>query len=327
MHIISSFDEKTFSVQSFDKDGHEVVLANGISSFVQQKETNRLRLDILKLLCQVTCKYHSVRKMVSIKPSNKSSSKAQDRQHNCPCHSCTQNDNGHNNDADFDDNDSQPSLITTSSESSYSDDSDSTFQIALDDDEIDDSDKMYSNLSPNDAHSVANKQLHSNNYSDGGDVTESDDESSIEEMHSDFRNDFYNNVTNPALSSDEFDSDNLICPGDVVEYRMVNDTDNVMRGSIETIVENEGITYAVVQNGQILQPKNHSVRKIKMYCSATQTLIPNPISEWFRLDKCVLQVGSVHNLDEDCISDGDEDSPDKKVLQLQTLLKMYNWQK
>ena len=74
--------------------------------------------------------------MASIKPTNTSSCRAQDTQRNRSCHFCTQNDNGPNEDTDFDDGDSQPSLITTLSESSYSDDSDSTFQIALDDDEI-----------------------------------------------------------------------------------------------------------------------------------------------------------------------------------------------
>ena len=64
-----------------------------------------------------------------------------------------------------------------------------------------------------------------------------------------------------------------------------------------------------------------------MYCSATQTLIPNPLSEWFRLDKCVLQVGSVHNLDESYVSDNDEDSPDKEVLHPQNPRQRYNRQK
>ena len=39
---------------------------------LNEKETNRLRLDILKLLCHVTCKYHSVRKTATVQEKTSS---------------------------------------------------------------------------------------------------------------------------------------------------------------------------------------------------------------------------------------------------------------
>ena len=52
----------TFNATSLQKDGHENILS-GISQFnVSDKEINRFRLDFLKLVCEVTCKFNTVKK-------------------------------------------------------------------------------------------------------------------------------------------------------------------------------------------------------------------------------------------------------------------------
>ena len=46
----------------------------------------------------------------------------------------------------------------------------------------------------------------------------------------------------------------------------------------------------------MLRPKTHSVRKVKFYNGCNQELIPNPLAEWHRLDKCILQLVITVNL-------------------------------
>ena len=56
----------TLNDTSLGKDGHENTLS-GISPFnVSNKEINRFRLDILKLVCEVTCKFNTVKKVESL---------------------------------------------------------------------------------------------------------------------------------------------------------------------------------------------------------------------------------------------------------------------
>ena len=50
----------------------------------------------------------------------------------------------------------------------------------------------------------------------------------------------------------------------------------------------------------------------------------NALSELSSLDKYLLKDCSVHNLDEDYISNSDEENSDKEVLCPQTALQMYN---
>ena len=55
----------TLNGTSLWKDGHENILS-GISPFnVSNKEINRFRLDLLKLVCEVTCKFHTMKKVAS----------------------------------------------------------------------------------------------------------------------------------------------------------------------------------------------------------------------------------------------------------------------
>ena len=112
---------------------------------------------------------------------------------------------------------------------------------------------------------------------------------------------------------DESDVDNLICPGDVVEYRDIKAKDLPKRNPILTIVDSEDTTYIRLRNGTTLYPKQHAVRKIKMFCGATENLIPNPLAQWTNLDKCILQSGSLASAEEeaDGYSDDEHDTEEQ----------------
>jgi hypothetical protein len=81
---------------------------------------------------------------------------------------------------------------------------------------------------------------------------------------------------------------------------MVEFHDNIVnsaikRDSIVTIENSKICTYIVLKSGDILHPTKHAIRKVKVYCSATQTHIPNPLGQWFRVDKCLMQNGSLNS--------------------------------
>ena len=84
---------------------------------------------------------------------------------------------------------------------------------------------------------------------------------------------------------DDDDTDNLVCPGDVLEYCTIDGDQTARRSPVDTIIESGTDTYVVLKDGVMLQPKRNSVRKVKFYNACNQELISNPIAEWHRLDK------------------------------------------
>ena len=60
-----------------------------------------------------------------------------------------------------------------------------------------------------------------------------------------------------------------------------------------TINEIDNATQIILKGGDVLKPKTHSVRKIKMYCDMSRKLIPNPLAQWRDLAECHLQAGSL----------------------------------
>ena len=87
--------------------------------------------------------------------------------------------------------------------------------------------------------------------------------------------------------------DNLVCPGDVIEYKTQHAGSHVQRSSVVTIQSSKETSSVVLKNGAILHSKNHMVRKVKFYCTRTGTNIPNPFAEWYHLHNCILQVGTL----------------------------------
>ena len=91
---------------------------------------------------------------------------------------------------------------------------------------------------------------------------------------------------------------NLICPGDMIQYCTVGGNQTVRQSSVVTIVDGESDAYVILKNGSILQPKKHSLRKVDLFDEFKQELIPNPLDDWYRLEKYVLKPGST-TLDDD----------------------------
>jgi len=172
-YCLVTTDETTLSKSSFDKDGHESAIIENSSCCVTPDVLNRLRLDVLKLVCEVTCKYQSVRKSTSVEENK--------------CHCATQCDcttNGSPNcDVDWDDQSTDSSCTSTCSDSSVSCNSDSTYHVAYEDhDEPDDSEDMYNEEPNHDASHHPNIHLPPQNCDDTGGITDDEDDSSVDEM-------------------------------------------------------------------------------------------------------------------------------------------------
>jgi hypothetical protein len=150
------------------------------------------------------------------------------------------------------------------------------------------------------------------------DNNESYDDSSVEEVHNDFDTEeslsFTRRDIHKQVSVTRDDSDNLICPGDMVEFRDNIVDSAIKRDSIVTIENSKICTYIVLKSGDILHPTKHAIRKVKVYCSATQTLIPNPLGQWFRVDKCLMQNGSLNSEEHFDNETSDSDSYDHETL-------------
>ena len=288
---ISGTDAATFSKHSFEEDGHEQCISDLPSLGISSSLLNQLRLSVLKLVCEVTCKYQSVRKNGPLK--NNAVNQASP---------CGINNSGSRHRDDHEDSLSIGTSSTwTSCESMPSNSTDSTYHPLCDDeDEHDDSHKLYHVEPSQDSPHVSNmcsmqdggNQNDISDCEDGHSVvqTDVDDDSSVDEMYSDFK-------TNNARCANDLgdagdgtdDTDNLVCPGDVLEYVTIDGDQAARRSTVDTIIEGGMETCIVMKDGTILRPKMYSVRKVKFYDGCNQELIPNPLAQWHRLDKCILQ--------------------------------------
>ena len=180
-HLLASMDNDTLNNRSFDDDGHENALGKNGSSSVSNDAMHRFWLDFLKLICEVTCKFHTV-KNVSSRKNNQ-----------CGCNAecdCTTNVNN-GCDVEWDNGSVDSGHTSLTCASSVSNHSDSTYRVPTnEEDELD------------------------VNY----DMSSSDDDCSVEEMYSDIRNDFIQSQYNSNNDRDDLETDNLISPGDVLEY-------------------------------------------------------------------------------------------------------------
>ncbi len=96
-------------------------------------------------------------------------------------------------------------------------------------------------------------------------------------MYSDFKEDGMRRFNDVDACYDE-DSDNLVCPGNVLEYCTIDGDQTARRSPVNTIIESGTDTCVFLKDGVILQPKMHSVRKVKFYNECNQELIPNPLA-------------------------------------------------
>ena len=82
---------------------------------------------------------------------------------------------------------------------------------------------------------------------------------------------------------------NIVCTGDMIEYCTIYGIQTAIQSSVDTIVDSESDAYVILKNGSILRPKKHSVRKVNLFDEFKQKVIPNPLADWHRLDKCLLK--------------------------------------
>lgn len=251
-YCFATTDETTFSKSSFDKDGHESAIVEIPPLCVSPAVLNRLRLDVLKLVCEVTCKYQSVRKATSLEENNT----------NCATQ-CDCTTNGSTNcDVDRDDQSIASSCTSNLGEPSLSGNLDSTYHpVYEDDDEPNDSQDMYNDEPSHDA--PRNSNTHSSqDCGDTDGMTDVEDDSDVEEMYSDFKEDGMGRF-HDVDACDTEDTDNLVCPGDVLEYFTIDGDQAARRSPVDTIIERDTDTYVVLEDGALLRHKTHSVHKVK----------------------------------------------------------------
>ena len=105
-------------------------------------------------------------------------------------------------------------------------------------------------------------------------------------MYSDFReNSMGRGIDTDDASENLEDRDNLVCPGNVLEYITIDRDQAPRQSTVDTIIEGDMETCVVMKDGTLLWPKLYLVRKVKFYNECNQELIPNPLAQWHKLDK------------------------------------------
>ena len=51
--------------------------------------------------------------------------------------------------------------------------------------------------------------------------------------------------------------------------------------------------HIILKNGAMLRSNKHSLRKVDLFDEFKQKFIPNPLTDWYRLEKYILTPGSV----------------------------------
>ena len=171
-HCLSSADDATFSRSSFEKDGHNGGISDLSSLCISPAALSRLRLDVLKLVCKVTCKHQSVRKLEDNLTNHASQSK--------------RNTNGsHHCDGDADDGSIVSSFNSDLGESSRSNNSDITFHPAYDDDDEHDVSCRLYDVEPSQDVPPKSNTRPLRNGGDSNGTTNAEDACSVEETDND----------------------------------------------------------------------------------------------------------------------------------------------
>ena len=87
----------------------------------------------------------------------------------------------------------------------------------------------------------------------------------------------------------------VIRPGDLKEcWTVVNHEQTVTQSSIDTIGDvGKSTAYIMLKNGAMLRSNKHLLRKVDLFDEFKQKFIPNPLTDWYRLEKYILTPGSV----------------------------------
>ena len=257
---------------SFKKDKHKSLFESSEFFQFNESELAELRTECLKCICSVTHKF-----CVSHIDSDVDEMETDSDADSCSIDDCSYSSNSvHDSDSDF--------IL-------------SDCELELDDD---------AGLYGDGHHSE--ELIHSN------DITESESvvSSSSSSIHTKPVGKKAATATYGGTQSDDNSNlrakDNLLCPGDVIEYRNKANGGIIKMNAIVTIVLTGTERHIILDNGFVLHQGRHWVRKVKMYSTADKSLLPNPYAEWCPLDSCLLQHGSIDDGDDN--SDNDKD--DKK---------------
>ena len=163
------------------------------------------------------------------------------------------------------------------------------------------------------------ERLYDNNGSCSSQVkNKSDDDDIVKECYSVFNRRDSLSLTHRDVHNEAgvlcVGKDNFICPGNVVEFRdtMVNSA--IKRDSIVKSENSNISANTVLKSGDILHPTKHAIFKVKVYCSATYNLIPNPLGQWFCIDKCLMQNSSLNSKQQCEDETSDSDDLDEQLL-------------
>ena len=336
-------------MESFEKDGHRTVISSSGKFMYNKKAVVDLREECLQLVCRVSQKYTLSR---APSQHTCSSSQTVENKCQCcpptsfvpanlvsdsdPCssHSMSDTDSIISEESgslyspeeyDMEPDDSQSLYDNRSTGVRGEEDYDKTERSFTDQQQRNDNDddssvegfySDYSNYNPRQetACEMKNDDHEDSSVEDGNCVVE--DDSSVEEIYSDFN--YKNRGCKPSDTDIDGNenagtTDNLVCPGDVIEYRTMELNSIVKKGSIVSVEHSKRSSYIVLKCGDILHPKHHALRKIQMYDGATKRHIPNPYCEWVCVSNCILQSGSL--LPEDDCEDDETDNEEGEECQ------------
>ena len=293
IHGIMSIGKKNgFSSASFDTDGHKALVhAQGKFSYTNEDLT-QLRAACSCLLHNIHSKYSTLRL-----PSNDASNHVRDE-------TCVTDDM---------DTTDESSLGSSVSRSDDSLDTDSDWTNGDNNMEVDEDVDELGPTACTDDRAVDRTPsqffLQRTSCSDSTCCSDDDDEPPYDSTSAQRRYNRY--LSRASAEREQPKPDGLFCPGDVVEYQNVNFIGVPKRAAISTIKDSKTQRYIVLDNGCVLRPKLHIVKKVRMYCGASGNLIPNPLGQWHHVEKCTLQPGALIPDDvTDGCDDGDDESDD-----------------
>jgi hypothetical protein len=145
---------------------------------------------------------------------------------------------------------------------------------------------------------------------------ESQDESQCESLHNHVR-------SKPQFDTTDVDvfksTNGLLCPGDLVAYQQSDPRGKSKSSTIVSLLDpsTQDKKESILENGDILRPFIHEVKREKMYGGGVCGHVTDPLLVWMKLEHCTLFVGCTSTFlefDDDVtnINDKDDSTYDKR---------------
>ena len=112
----------------------------------------------------------------------------------------------------------------------------------------------------------------------------------------------------------------------MIEYFNIDSDQTATQISADMTIDSESDAYVILKNCSILRSKKHSVRKVNLFDEFKQKVIPNPLADWHRLDKCTLKPGST-TTDDNGEDDAEIEPDDADVSRARAERRRQNKQK